>query len=199
MRRYQHLTTLFALLSTLILISFNQATAYAHERVEIGPYIVIVGWVNEPAIVGERNALFLEITENDEPVTGVEGSLDAELLYAGRTFRSNLTPSLTPGQYTVEFFPTVRGQYAVRLFGSIGDTEVEEVVEPEEVFSAARIQFPEPEPSVRELQKETQQQIDELAARLQTAQLVAYLGAGAGLVGIALAVWSLRRKQKTSN
>ena len=196
MRRFQFI---IALLLTLALNVLGQKIALAHERVEIGPYVVIVGWVNEPAIVGERNALFLEITENDEPVIGVEATLDAELLYGGRTFRSNLTPSLTSGQYTVEFFPTVRGQYSVRLFGSIGEIEVDEVVEPEEVFSAERIQFPEPEPSVRELQRETQQQMDALENRLQTAQTVAYLGAGSGLVGIVLAVWSLRRKQKTSN
>ena len=196
MRRFQFI---IALLLTLALNVLGQKIALAHERVEIGPYVVIVGWVNEPAIVGERNALFLEITENDEPVTGVEATLDAELLYGGRTFRSNLTPSLTSGQYTVEFFPTVRGQYSVRLFGSIGETELDEVVEPEEVFSAERIQFPEAEPSVRELQRETQQQMDALENRLQTAQTVAYLGAGSGLVGIVLAVWSLRRKQKTSN
>jgi len=196
MRCYQRI---LALLLALTIIILSQRTALAHERVEIGPYVIVVGWVNEPAIVGERNALFLEITENDEPVTGVEATLDAELLYAGRTFRSNLTPSLTSGQYTVEFFPTVRGQYSVRLFGAIGETELDEVVEPEEVFSADRLQFPEPEPSVRELQRETQQQIDELEARLQTAQVVAYIGVGAGLVGTALAIWSLRRKQKTSS
>ena len=199
MRHYQRLAGSLALLLALLLIGVNQKIARAHERVEIGPYVIVVGWVNEPAIVGERNALFLEVTENDEPVTGVEATLDAELLYGGRTFRSNLTPSLTPAQYTVEFIPTVRGQYDVRLFGSIEDTDLDEVVAPEEVFSADRIQFPEPEPSVRELQRETQQQIDELEARLQTAQVVAYIGVGAGLVGIALAVWSLRRKQKTSN
>ena len=195
----RHFQFVIALLLTLTLNILGQKIALAHERVEIDPYVVIVGWVNEPAIVGERNALFLEITENDEPVTGVEATLDAELLYGGRTFRSNLTPSLTPGQYTVEFFPTVRGQYSVRLFGTIGETELDEVVEPEEVFSAERIQFPEAEPSVRELQRETQQQMDALENRLQTAQTVAYLGAGSGLVGIVLAVWSLRRKQKTSN
>lgn len=196
MRRFQNIT---ALLLTLTISVLSQKTALAHERVEIGPYVIVVGWVNEPAIVGERNALFLEIMENDEPVTGVEATLDAELLYGGRTFRSNLTPSLTPGQYTVEFFPTVRGQYSVRLFGTIGETELDEVVEPEEVFSAERIQFPEPEPSVRELQRDTQHQIDELENRLQTAQTVAYVGVGVGLVGIALAVWSLRRKQKINN
>ncbi len=59
MRCYQRI---LALLLALTIIILSQRTALAHERVEIGPYVIVVGWVNEPAIVGERNALFLEIT-----------------------------------------------------------------------------------------------------------------------------------------
>lgn len=195
MSRFQKNFLLFALPLILIICGVHYKRVLAHERVEIGPYVVIVGWVNEPAIVGERNALFVEITENEQPVVGVEATLDAELIYAGQAFRSNLNPSTVPGQYTVEFFPTVRGQYSVRLFGAIGETEMEEIIEPEEVFSAARIQFPEPEPSIRELQRETQQQLNELSAQLRTAQLIGYLGVGIGLIGAVVAVWSTRRKQ----
>jgi hypothetical protein len=193
MRRLKQMMVVSALLLALVITSWNVKRVLAHERVEIGPYVVEVGWVNEPAIVGERNALFLEITENDEPVTGVEATLDTELLYGGRTFRSNLAPTLTPGQYTVEIFPTIRGQYNVRLFGAIGETEVDAVVEPEEVFSAERIQFPEPLPDTRELQEQTQQQIAELESRLQIAQLIAIGGALAGLLGMVVGFFVLLR------
>ncbi|NJN43674.1 MAG: hypothetical protein HC806_02355 [Anaerolineae bacterium] len=33
--------------------------ALAHTRVEAGPYVIIVGWQEEPVIVGERNAVWL--------------------------------------------------------------------------------------------------------------------------------------------
>ena len=195
MSSFQKNFLLFTLPLIVLILGVHYKSILAHERVEIGPYVVIVGWVNEPAIVGERNALFLEITESEEPVVGVEATLDAELIYAGRAFRSNLNPSTVPGQYTVEIFPTVRGQYSVRLFGAIGETEVEEIVEPEEVFSADRIQFPEPEPSIRDLQRDTEQKLNELSAQLQMAQLIAFLGVGIGLIGTVLAVWDIRRKQ----
>jgi hypothetical protein len=71
------------------------------------------------------------------------------------------------GEYTVGLLPTVRGQYSVCLFGAIGDTEVEEVVEPEEVVSAESSQFPEPQPDIRQLQLETQQQMAELQSQVQ--------------------------------
>ena len=78
---------------------------------------------------------------------GVEATLDAELQYAGRTFRANLEPTETPGIYTAEFLPTVRGQYSIRLvWDRIGELEVDEIVEPEEVFPASRLQFPETQP-----------------------------------------------------
>lgn len=104
-----------------------------------------------------------------------------------------MTPAQTPGQYRVEIFPTIRGQYNVRLFGAIGDTEVDAVVEPEEVFSAERIQFPEPQPDVRELQEQTQQQMAGLGSRLQTAQFIAIGGAIVGLLGVVLGFVALRR------
>lgn len=52
------------------------------SRVEIA-YAIVVGWLAEPPIVGERNALTIEITENELPVTGAEGTLDVEVLAAG--------------------------------------------------------------------------------------------------------------------
>jgi hypothetical protein len=91
----------------------------------------------------------------------------------------------------VEIFPTVRGQYALRLSGSIGDVAVDEVIEPEEVFSAARIQFPEAQPDPRDLQAE----IDELTNQLESARSLAYVGIGIGALGIILAAVSLVRRR----
>jgi hypothetical protein len=92
----------------------------------------------------------------------------------------------------VEIFPTVRGQYAVHLSGSIGDVTVAEVIEPEEVFSAARIQFPEAQPDPRELQAE----IDELTNQLELARSLIYVGIGSGVLGIILAAVGLVRRRQ---
>lgn len=180
-----------AVLLVLCLLVAVTSAAMAHARVEIGPYAVVVGWMEEPAIVGERNAVIVEISEGETPVEGVEATLDLELLYAGRSFRSNLTPTATPGLYTAEIFPTVRGQYQVRLFGAIGDLQVDETIEPEEVFDAARLQFPEPAPEPRALQEE----IAALESQLQTARTLAYVGIGIGAAGLIAAVFSLWRRR----
>jgi hypothetical protein len=165
--------------------------ALAHTRIEVGPYVIVVGWEKEPVIVGERNAILLEISEGDAPVTGAEGTLDLTLEYAGRTFRANLAPGAEPGTYLAEVVPTVRGQYTVHLSGAIGDTPVDERVEPEEVAAGAALQFPEEAPDTRELA----QTVAGLEARLGRAYTLAAAGLAAGVIGIGLAVFALLRRR----
>jgi hypothetical protein len=178
------LTLLFLLLTTTL--------ALAHTRVEIGPYAVVVGWLAEPPIVGERNALTVEITEEERPFTGAEATLDVELQYGGQTLRANLNPTTAPGLYTVDIFPTVRGQYSVRLFGTLGDEAVDELLEPEEVFPASRLQFPAPLPDGRELQQE----ITALENQLQTVRTIALAATGVALLALLLVAFLLLKNNR---
>ena len=173
-----------------ILSATHTQSVLAHERVEVGDYVLIVGWQNEPVIVGERNAMLIQVTLNDEPVTGLEVSLDAEVHYAGRELLGNLLLGDAPGVYLVEVYPTVRGQYELRLLGNIGDEDVDLFIEPEEVLPAAVLQFPEALPDTRELQTE----IENLQAQLTTAYALAAVGIGLGAVGIILSIITMRRK-----
>jgi len=183
-----------ALIFTLVLVSiiFTPTSAWAHSRVEVGPYVLIIGWVEEPVIVGERNAILIQVTKDEVPVTGLEGTLDIQILYAGRSFIGNLTPTQTPGYYQAKIFPTVRGQYTVQLSGSIEDMEIDETVQPEEVLSAGVLQFPEVEPDLSELQ----QSIDALEGQLQTAYVLAMVGVVLGVLGLIVAGMGWRRGAK---
>lgn len=181
---------LTAVALALLVLAGGVHVARAHERVEVGPYALVIGWLMEPPLVGERNALTLEITEDEQPVTGAEAALDVALLFGPESYRANLNPTLTPGLYTIDIFPTVRGQYTVRLFGTLGETAVDVEVEPEEVFPAGRIQFPEPMPDARELEKE----ITALEADIQAARTLAYAGIAAGIVGLLVGIVALLKK-----
>ncbi|KAA3665553.1 MAG: hypothetical protein DWQ04_00010 [Chloroflexi bacterium] len=174
--------TLFLIVAVFVLlfVEGQVRSVLAHTRVEVGPYAIVVGWLVEPPVIGERNAVIVEVHEDDAPVVGVEATLDAEFVYGGQVFRANLNPTETPGLYTAEIFPTVRGQYAVRLFGSIGDLEIDEVLEPEEVFPASRIQFPEAQPEPRDLQ----QQITMLQAEVRSSRTLAMVGLGTAALGV---------------
>jgi hypothetical protein len=154
--------------------------------------VVIVGWQNEPVVAGERNALTFAFSEGEQPVSGVEATLDAEVSYGGRTTSVNLTPTDTPGLYTAELYPTVRGQYSVRLFGTLGETGVDELIEPEEVLPAAQLQFPEALPDTLAIQQE----VEALQGQVQTARTVAFVAAGLGLLALVLVAVSLLRASK---
>jgi hypothetical protein len=171
---------LLAFLAALGLLLVTAVPALAHDRVEVGPYVLIVGWENEPPVVGDRNFLVIDITKDDVPVEQVEATLDLRVLYGGRTFTANLNPTSTPGHYRVDMYPTVRGQYIVEFSGMIEDLEVNVESEPEEVLPASALQFPESPPGTADLQT----QIEELSAQLQTARIIAIAGVGLGLVGV---------------
>jgi hypothetical protein len=164
--------------------------ALAHERVEVGPYVLIIGWLNEPVVVGERTAILIEVTLDGEPVEGVEAALDVEILYGGRTRIGNLSPAAEPGVYTAELIPTVAGQYDVRLYGAIGDERLDMLVQPEEVLSAGALQFPEAVTDARDVEL----RLEELEAQLTTANALAAVGIGLGAVAIAISIVVLRRK-----
>lgn len=181
-----------AVFLALIILTQATHTVRAHNRVEVGPYAIVIGWLQEPAIVGERNALTIEISENEQPFLGAEATLDMEVLYAGRTWRVNMNPTETPGLYTADLFPTVRGLYTVHLFGTLENTDVDLQIDPEEVFPASNLHFPEPLPDPIAMQE----QIDMLQAELQTARTWAFVGAGGGGLGILLGLVGLLRKRK---
>ncbi|NJN53621.1 MAG: hypothetical protein HC804_02005 [Anaerolineae bacterium] len=190
-RRWLLVSVTAVLLASWLLFTAVPA-AHAHVRVEVGPYALVVGWLAEPPVVGERNSITVEISEDEQPVLDAATTLDAELKYGAESFRANLNPTAVPGLYTVDIFPTVRGQYAVRLFGSLGETEIDETIEPEEVFPAANIQFPEPMPDAREVQKE----VVALEAQLQSTRTLTYAALVMALIALLLAAVLLFTRRK---
>ncbi|GAB4577899.1 MAG: hypothetical protein Fur0022_06310 [Anaerolineales bacterium] len=169
-------------------------TARAHTRVEAGPYVIVVGWEQEPVIVGERNAVWLEILEGDLPVTeDVKVDLEATVFYGGHSFLGFPAPAEKAGLFLMDMFPTVRGVYELQLIGTIGETPVDLLVELDEVQPASALQFPENQPDPLVLQT----QLEETQAQLRTANLLAMAGLVTGLLGLGVGVTALIRRTKT--
>lgn len=187
---WSRLLALFAL--SVAIFSLAIQPAQAHTRIEIGPYAVVVGWRNEPSVVGERNSLIISVSEDGDLVTGLESTLDAEILYAGRIFRGNLNPVDADGWYSIELIPTIRGQYTLRLVGTIGELDVDELIEPEEILPPNIIAFPEAPPDIFALQAT----ITSLESQLQTMTVVAVAGIVLGGVAIVIALLSFLRRMR---
>lgn len=180
-----------AFVLAIVAAGWNSHPALAHTRVEAGPYVIVVGWENEPIIVGERNAVFLQVLEEETPIADdVPVELEATVFYGGRSFLGIPDPSEQEGVFLVEIFPTVRGRYELQLTGTIGETPVDIIVELDEVQPAGALQFPEEQPDPIEMQA----QLEEMQAQLRTANIIAIAGLGAGILGLGLAVFSLIRR-----
>lgn len=184
-------TFLVSIFAALCLGILGWQLLQAHGRTEVGEYAILVGWRAEPPIVGERNALIFEITQDEQPLMGLEGSLNMEVHYGGRTFLGDLKPTAKDGWYETEIFPTVKGQYEVRLFGEISGVTIDVLLEPEEVQSGAVLQFPEEQPQLRDLQA----QIDALQNQLALSRWLGLGGLVSGLAGIVSGFWAGRHKQ----
>src|SRR5919201_3259806 len=86
-------------------IGIFSGRAFAHERRMVGPCQFIVGWLTEPAYVGQLNSLDLRITDTRQnpaaPVSGLEKTLTADLAAGGLApFKLEVTARFgTAGDY----------------------------------------------------------------------------------------------------
>lgn len=153
---------LIALL-TLMLLALA-APAAAHEGREVGGYTIVFGWRVEPAYTNLFNGPEFTVTPNGEhgeegeaegehsdmgsehadegaAITGLEDTLQIEVTYGGQSKTLRLRAVYgEPGSYTADLIPTQPGDYSFRIFGTIGDVEVDET------FSSTEGEFSTVEP-----------------------------------------------------
>ena len=157
----------FALIA---LLALAVGLVSAHEGREVGGYQLVFGWRNEPALVGYPNGpeviISLHHEEGDEhdeadheevDFSAMDINLQVEVTFGPATRTIDLRPQFgEPGHYIADLIPTRPGDYSFRVFGNIGDTEIDTVFTSADgqfgtVEPAGDIQFPEPDPTVAEL------------------------------------------------
>ena len=160
------LLRLFALsLVVVVAISLAGSRASAHESRVIGDgrYQVVVGFLDEPAFVGEKNGLSLRVSTlpapgeatpvpaegeaaANAPVEGLETTLQAEVIYGAQRLTLPLdTVWDSPGAYASYFFPMAEGDYSFHISGTIEGVAVDETFtsSPDGFDSVApRLEFP---------------------------------------------------------
>jgi hypothetical protein len=189
-----------ALLIALMMVLFTAGTAGAHGHEHVGEYEVVIGFRTEPAVQGEPNGLDLRVMvhETEEPVSGLEETLKAEISFGGATMPLTLRPRFgQEGSYTADILPTEAGDYTFRIYGDIKGTPVDlSMTSSPDTFSSvatkASIAFPAPEATPAELAAAAaaaQQQA-------QTALIVGGVGALLGLAGLGVAFAALRGRRE---
>jgi hypothetical protein len=196
--------TLTATLAAAILAAtffFGGATsALAHGHTNVGDYELVIGFRNEPAYVGEPNGLDLRVTntKTGEPVTGLEETLKATLVFGGSSRELAIEPRWgQEGAYTAQVIPTETGDYTWKIVGDIEGTPVDvEMSAGPETFSSieskSAVAFPAAEPTAAELQA----QVAAAQRQAQTALTIGIVGVALGLVGAALGFLGLRGRSQ---
>jgi hypothetical protein len=170
--------------------------AAAHQGVNVGQYVLEIGWVKEPAVVGERNGLDLLITASGETgmaggVTDAATTLEFAVEYGGVRHTYALRPLVgQPGRYTADLIPTREGTYTFHFAGNINGEAINVKFEPEPVEAADTLAFPEPLSSSPDLTSE----LAAAQAQANTAQMMAIGGLVLGLIGTGLGIYGVVKK-----
>ena len=151
------------LILLLIFVPGLIGVAHAHTVDAVGEYRVEIGWMNEPVVSGETNAIEFYVSplitcpEIPEPIkcaeslefqNGVEGlkkTVKMQLIFKDENITLPLSPDHdVPGKYYAFVNPTVSGFYQANMLGQIDDTTISLSMHPPKVAERAYIEFPEP-------------------------------------------------------
>ena len=179
----------------LIALALNVQLALAHELITVGDYTVEIGWLSEPAVVGQQNAIVVNVstTSDQQPVEDVS-ALTVTISYGGQNKTLTLQPlgENTPGQFIAPILPTVAGKYTIQLGGTLGKTTVTAAVEPEEVQPADTLQFP-------SLASTTSTTAAQESIDLALIHWLIYLSLMIAMIALILAVMALRKASGPGN
>lgn len=176
--------------------------AVAHEGRELAGLNVEMGFEIEPPIEGLLNSIVVIASSDDGATEGLEQTLKLEIIHIGSPGSKELSLESVfgvPGRYTASLIPTATGQYSVRLFGNVGNDEVDStfVSGPgtfDDVVPATSLQFPYEIPSARELEavaRSAQKSVNGARDAAAEAGLTAGFAVIIGIIGIVLGVLGL--------
>jgi len=159
-----------ALVVALVPALAMPATAIGHVRKASGPYTVELGWADEPAYSGVRNAIEVGIEDAaGHAIVDPRASLRVEVSF-GETQRE-LTLAASAERYAAAIIPTQPGEYAFHVTGTVRGRAVDVAAACSErtfdcVASSDEIEFPVAEPSASELSLK----LDRATARAKSAE-----------------------------
>ncbi len=201
----------------LLIIPSLAGIAYGHTVDSVGEYRVEIGWMNEPVVSGDTNAVefYVSPLESDlkledqvfqNGVSGLKKTIKIQLIYKDESITLPLSPDHNiPGKYYAFINPTVSGFYQANILGSIEDTPISLSMHPPKVEERSYIEFPEPSDlTVTQMIDghtaliEDVSNLKDSVNNLDEIQLnnVGYVGIGVGIIGIVIAIIALVKSSK---
>lgn len=192
------LSATFVVASSLIVFA---GTAAAHERRTVGPYQLVVGWLDEPAYVGFMNSLDLRVTDTRvtpaRAVEGLEKTLTVDVQAGGLApFPLTVTTRFgTPGAYNGHVLPTATGTYIFTIKGKIESLDINEKFESGpgrfgDIESTNALQYPNKVPVADDLSR----RLSDLQSSVDQTRLLALAAVVIGLAALGGAAVMWRRR-----
>ena len=192
----------------LVLTAIAPGLASAHEKRQVGAYTFVVGFINEPAIVDQPNSIDLTVTDsNNQPVTGVDKTLKAQITYGGETQDMALSPRFNaPGKYNAYFIPTRTGTWKFHFTGAVNDQKVDELFTSgpgrfNDVESTTTLDFPAKTPDMVTLSAQTaaaKSAADSTKSTANAALALGIAGIVVGVLGLAVGGYALLQSRRGS-
>lgn len=197
MTRFRAIAATIAVVASL---AAHPGTADAHERRNVGPYQVVVGWLEEPAFAGVANAVSLAVTDTratpPKTVEGLEKTLTVQVFQGGSTVA--FSPQLRtrfglPGSYAADVVPTREGSYRFVINGKIETLEVNETFESgpgrfDEIRPLTALQYPDKVPAGADLTRA----LDDIRSTTDQVRIIAIVALLLAAAAVALPL--LRRR-----
>ena len=127
----------------LFIIGFSFSSVYAHVTIEVGPYEIEIGWLDEPPVLNNLNAITIDVKEPGDVegvymgVTNAFRNLDATVISGGISKSLDIQSGKYPAEYYGEIIPTNTGQVVIKLVGEINGIEIDELIRIEDVESGS--------------------------------------------------------------
>lgn len=199
LRKFHRTTIIAALLLALSATLLMNGSASAHENRVVGKYRLTVGFLAEPALLNQPNAIDVRviISDTQQPVLGLDKTVKAEVTSGGKTTPITLRSRFgAPGAYAGDFIPTKAGAYIFRFTGQIEGLTIDEKFESgpgrfSDVTDTAGMMFPEKLIAPQDVTVQLKAAQDAAAS----AQTMAYIGIGIGILGVLVGTAGFMRRK----
>lgn len=174
-------------------------TGHAHERKIVGQYQLVIGWGDEPAFSGMKNAVEIDLADRTgKPVTDLGGgSLSVEVIYGDQRLTLPLRPVREPqGKFRAWLVPTRAGTYTFHISGTVKGEALDVSSTCSDttfacVTDVAELQFPAKDPSAGQLADRMSRGLpraEQAASTAGVARLIALTAMALAAVAIAVAM-----------